>query len=81
MWSILLCFRFGVSEHDESPVIEGKDGDEEEDAQEVMRKKYGRNSGASRSENITDLKRVNQEIKRRFKNKQASFLHPAVGPD
>ena len=45
-------------------------GDETEDAQETMRRKYGRNIAVPRQQNVNDLKRVNLETKRRFKNKQ-----------
>ena len=45
-------------------------GDEVEDAQETMRRKYGRNIAVPRQQNVNDLKRVNLETKRRFKNKQ-----------
>ena len=52
--------------------VEGGDETEEtsEDAQETMRRKYGRNIAVPRQQNVNDLKRVNMETKRRFKNKQ-----------
>ena len=52
--------------------VHGGDETEEisEDAQETMRRKYGRNISVPRQQNVNDLKRVNMETKRRFKNKQ-----------
>ena len=49
------------------------DGDTQ-DTQEIMRKKYGRNNTVPRRENVKDLKRTNQEVKRRFKNKQVQAV-------
>ena len=43
-----------------------------EDAQETMRRKYGRNVAVPRTLNVNDAKRDNLEIKRRFKNKTGS---------